>query len=147
MKGDVVQGKEYPRILIIEAAAGGTALGEEIALPLSEAGFGVARLPGYPETRWEKELFKPGMVILDEAVSGSMELSSQYTAAGIPVILVGEDMSEEIWEKALIKAGAAFYLRRPISHEVLVARVKAILRRCRLNANKKGHHETTSEDF
>lgn len=131
MKPDVAHGKECPRILIIETATGWTPLAEEIASPLSGAGFSVsvARIPGYPESLLELGVFKPDVVILDEAVSDSLELCYQYATTGIPVILVGEDTSQQIWNKAMIEAGAEFYLKRPIRHEELVARIKAILRR------------------
>ena len=86
------------------------------------------------------------MVILDEAVGDSMEVCHQYAMAGIPVILVGDDPSQEIWRKALLEAGAEFYLRKPISHEVLIARIKVILvrykqRRCNKKREDGGSYE------
>jgi len=137
MRPDVTQREEHPRILVIEATVGRTPLGEEISSPLSEAGFSTVRIPGYPGALLELEVFKPDMVILDEAVSGSLELCYQYATASIPVILVGADTSQEIWNKALIEAGAEFYLRRPICHKVLVARIKAILRRYEHRGNRR----------
>jgi len=47
---------------------------------------------------------------------------------GVPVILLGEDPTEQAWVRA-VEAGADFYLRKPFSYPVLIARVKAILRR------------------
>jgi DNA-binding response OmpR family regulator len=137
MKPDVTQRRECPRILIIEATVGRTPLGEEIASQLNSAGFDVVRISGYSETLLELEVFKPDMVILDETVSGSLKLCYQYATTRMPVILVGEDTSQQIWNKALIEAGAEFYLRKPIRHVELVARIKAILRRYKRRGNRR----------
>ncbi len=117
------------RILIIESES---SLGEEMAPVLVKAGFSVARVPNYPETLLTLEVFKPDIIILDEALADSMEACHQlHTTFGIPVILVGTDSSQEIWKMALLDAEADFYLRKPVSHAVLVARMRAILRRYR----------------
>jgi DNA-binding response OmpR family regulator len=116
------------RLLIVE---GETSLGDEIAPVLAGAGFNVEQVAGGPVTLPKLDGLKPDLIILDEALNSSMENCYEYTAAGIPVILVGEDPSDDIWRRAIHEAGAEFYLRKPICHEVLVARVKAILRRYR----------------
>lgn len=112
------------RILII---GGKASWGEELVPVFGRAGFSIARVPVSPSTVMRLDVLRPDMVILDEAVSDSMEVCHQYATSGIPVILVGDDPSEEIWRKTLEEAGAEFYLRKPICHGVLVARVKAIL--------------------
>ncbi len=112
------------RILII---GGKASWGEDLVPVFGTSGFSVARVPASPGTVTRLDVLRPDMVILDEAVSDSMEVCHQYATAGIPVILVGDDPSEEIWRKTLEEAGAEFYLRKPICHGVLVARVKAIL--------------------
>ena len=120
------KGNVRDRILII---GGKASWGEELVPVFGTAGFSIARVPASPSTVMRLDVLRPDMVILDEAVSDSMEVCHQYVTAGIPVILVGDDPSQEIWRKALLEAGAEFYLRKPISHEVLIAKVKAILRR------------------
>lgn len=114
------------RILIMGSEAG---WGEDLVPVFETAGFSVARMLASPEAVAGLDALKPDMVILDENVTNSMDVCYQYATAYIPVIMVGEDMSREIWNKALIEAGADFYLRKPFDHEVLIARVKAILRR------------------
>jgi len=114
------------RILIMGSKPG---WGEDLVPSFENAGFSVARMLASPETVAGLDALKPDMVILDEDVTNSMDVCYQYTTAHIPVIMVGEDMSQEIWRKALEEAGADFYLRKPIDHEVLIARIRAILRR------------------
>ena len=114
------------RILIMGSESG---WGEDLVPSFENAGFSVARMLASPETEAGLDALKPDMVILDEDVTNSMDVCYQYTTAHIPVIMVGEDMSQEIWRKALEEAGADFYLRKPIDHEILIARAKAILRR------------------
>ncbi|MBA7587458.1 hypothetical protein ES708_29487 [subsurface metagenome] len=49
---------------------------------------------------------------------------------GIPVVLLGEDSSDEMWRRVM-EADADLYLVKPFSYPELVARVEAILRRYR----------------
>ena len=46
----------------------------------------------------------------------------------MPVILLGRAPGERVWEKAF-EAGADYYIEEPCSKVVLVAKIKAILRR------------------
>jgi two-component system response regulator VanR len=55
----------------------------------------------------------------------------------IPVILLGNDPSPDIWKKALVSAEADFYVRKPFDMDELVARIKAILRRYKKNETEK----------
>lgn len=112
------------RVLIIEGAG---SWGKELVPAFTQAGFNAVRTPGTPETLLELDVFNPDIVILDEDAAYSKGICHQFVSTGVPVILVGEDTSEEIWEKAVEKAGAETYLRKPICGEVLIARVKAIL--------------------
>jgi len=114
------------RVLIIGSEPG---WGEDLVPVFETAGFSVARVPISSGTLMGLDALKPDMVILDEDVTNSMDVCYQYATARIPVILVGDDPSQEIWRKTLEEAGADFYLRKPIDHDILVARVKAILRR------------------
>ncbi len=115
-------------ILIIE---GDPALRMGLTSALTEAGFSVARVPDYPEALLKLDEFNPDMVIVDEVLPGGdgMEVCCQlHVTLGIPVILLGEDSSDEMWEKVM-EAEADLYLIKPFSYRELVARVKAILRR------------------
>lgn len=102
------------RVLIIEGAV---SWGKELVPAFTQAGFSVVHAPGTPETLLELDVFNPDIVILDEGATYSMGICHQYVSTGIPVILVGEDTSEEIWRKAVDEAGAETYLRKPISCE------------------------------
>jgi len=50
---------------------------------------------------------------------------------GVPVVLLGEDSSDEMWERVM-EAEVDLYLVKPFSYRELVARVKAILRRYKM---------------
>jgi DNA-binding response OmpR family regulator len=123
------------RVLIIEGAV---PWGKELVPAFKQAGFGVLHAQGTPETLLELDVFNPDIVILDEDATYSMGICHQYVSTGVPVILVGEDTSEEIWRKAVDEAGAETYLRKPVSCEVLIARVRAILRRYKRRKNQTG---------
>ena len=116
------------RIFIIE---GESSLSKELASALTEASFSVARVPDYPEALLKLDEFKPDMVIVDESLPGrdGIEVCSQLrSTSGVPVVLLGEDSSDEMWEKVM-EAEADLYQTKPFSYPVLVARIKAILRR------------------
>ena len=115
-------------ILIIE---GEPNLRGELASALTEVGFTVVDVRDYPEALLKLDEFKPNMVIVDEVLpSGDgMEACSQlHSTLGIPVILLGKDCSEEVWERVM-EAEADLYLIKPFGYPELVARIKAILRR------------------
>ncbi len=115
-------------ILIIEGEPG---LKRELILALSEANFAVADVSDYPEALLKLEEFKADIIIMDEVLpsGGGMEACYQLRGAfDIPVVLLGEDSSAEVWRR-VEEATADFYLVKPFSYLELVARVKAILRR------------------
>jgi len=116
------------RILIIE---GEPVLRRDIASALSEAGLAVADVPDLPEVKLDQ--FNPNMVIVDETLSSGDGIEAcrrLHDALCIPIIVLGEQPNGEIWKK-VVDAGADCYLKKPFSNRVLVARVKAILRRYR----------------
>jgi len=120
--------KVADNILIIE---GDPALRTGLTLALTEAGFVVANVPDYSESLLKSDEFKPDIVIMDEVLPGGdgMEVCYQLQSTfGIPVVLLGEDCSDEVWERVM-EAEADLYLIKPFSYRVLVARIKAILRR------------------
>jgi len=112
-------------ILIIESEP---TLRIELASALSEAGFATASVPDYSESLLK---LKPDMIIMDETLPGGdgMDACFQlHSTLGIPVILLGEDCSEEVWERVM-EVEADLYLIKPLRYRELVAGVKAILRR------------------
>jgi len=114
-------------ILIIE---GEPSLRGKLASALREAGFATASVPDYHEELLKLDEFKPDMVIVDETLpSGNgMEVCYQlHSTFGIPIVLLGEDSSDEVWERVM-EAEADLYLIKPFSYRELVARMKAILR-------------------
>ena len=118
-------------ILIIE---GEPNLKGELASTLTEVGFTVADVSDYPEVLLKLAEFKPDMVIVDESLPGrdGIEVCSQLRSTfGVPVVLLGEDSSDEMWERVM-EAEVDLYLVKPFSYRELVARVKAILRRYKM---------------
>ncbi len=119
------------RILIIEAE---TSLSKEIRAALSKASFDVADVPNFPEALLKLADFKPDLVITDVVLPGGDGMEACYqlhNIFGIPVVLLGEGSSDEMWRRVM-EAEADLYLVKPFSYPELVARVKTILRRCRM---------------
>jgi len=115
-------------ILVIESEPN---LRGELASALTEVGFTVVDVRDYPEALLKLDEFKPNMVIVDEVLPGGdgMEVCYQlHSTFGIPIVLLGEDSSDEMWERVM-EAEADLYLIKPFSYRELAARVKAILRR------------------
>ena len=125
-KGEVMTSS----ILII---ASETISRSQISAALTEASFMVVDVPNFPEALLKLNEFKPDVVIMDAVLPGrdGMEACYQlHSTFGIPVILLGEDSGDEVWERVM-EADADLYLVKPFSYAELVARVKAILRRYR----------------
>jgi len=115
-------------ILIIE---GEPNLRRELASALTEVGFTVVDVRDYAEALLKLDELKPNMVIVDEVLPGGdgMEVCYQlHSTFGIPIVLLGEDSSDEMWERVM-EAEADLYLIKPFSYRELAARVKAVLRR------------------
>jgi DNA-binding response OmpR family regulator len=115
-------------ILVI---GGEAASRSELASVLNEAGFAIATAPDYPKTLFRQNGAKPDLVIMDEMLPNRDAMEACYeleTVFGIPVILLGEDSSKQVWGRVM-EAGADLYLVKPVRYRELVARIKAILRR------------------
>ena len=103
----------------------------QIISALTEAGFVAVGVPNYPESLLKLNEFEPDLVIMDAVLPGrdGMEACYQlHSTFGIPVVLFGEDSSDEVWGRVM-KADADLYLVKPFGYLELVARMKAILRR------------------
>lgn len=118
-------------ILVIE---GEPSLSKELASALDEADFSVAAVPDFPEALRKLADFKPDLVIMDAVLTSGDGMDACYQLRknlGVPVVLIGsEEASDEVWVKVM-EADADLYLAKPLRYWELVARVKAILRRCR----------------
>ena len=93
-------------------------LRRELSSALTRFGFEVADVPDYFEALRKLDEFKPDLVILDEELSlldGWKACYQLHRTFGIPVILLGDDSSSEVWVK-VVEAGADFYLRMPFSY-------------------------------
>lgn len=123
--------KQCDRILVIDE---NKSLDKELVPGLSQAGFSVAFIPGYANGLLSLQVFNPDMIILNHLSDETLERCHQlHNTFYLPIILLGEDYSNDIWRKALIVAEAEFYVRTPFDMEELVARIKAILRRYKRN--------------
>jgi len=114
---------------------------ERLRLPLTEAGYEVTLAYNYISARMIIEDFVPDIIILDEVHQNGIDnfaackhLHDDY---GIPIILLGEDSSDEMWEKVM-EAEADLYLVKPFGYRELAARVKAILRRYKVKGKTPG---------
>ncbi|HSK46917.1 MAG TPA: response regulator transcription factor [Coriobacteriia bacterium] len=74
---------------------------------------------------------RPDLVLLDVMLPGidGLELTRKFQAQGIPVILVTA-RGDEVDRLVGLELGADDYITKPFSPREVVARVKAVLRRC-----------------
>ncbi len=128
------------KILIIESEP---SLARELVVAFTEAGFAVADVPDYPQALGKLDSFKPDTIVMDAVLpsrDGIEACSELHDTFGIPVVLLGEDSTDETWER-VTEAGADLYQVKPCGYRSLVARVKAILRRYRRSALRRGYSE------
>jgi DNA-binding response OmpR family regulator len=112
-----------------------------LARILTEAGFAVGDVPDYHKALLRLDEFSPDIAIVDEVLPSGDGIDACYRlrkSLGIPIILLGRQSDGEMWKRA-VEAGADFYLNKPFSSKVLVARIKAILRRYRQSASRSGN--------
>lgn len=83
--------------------------------------------------------FKPNIIILDimlPGLDGYQVCREIRTNNSVPIILLSA--KGEIFDKVLgLELGADDYIEKPFDTKELVARVKAILRRCKMSPSKK----------
>ena len=125
------------RILVIEKDE---FLRERLVSVFTQAGFTTVDASDYREAQSAMVSFSPEVIIMDTVLAdkdGFEACSELHSSLGIPIILVGQEDSRQAWRKA-VDSGADFYLVRPFDcDEALVARVNAILRRCRKDGNSR----------
>lgn len=116
------------RILVIENES---SLRKELVSAFGEAGFSVEQVPDYPEALLRVEEFKPHIIVMEAAPPGRDGFEDCFKLRHIfriPVVLLGEDSSDETWRRVM-ETDADLYQVRPFKRVLLVARVNAILRR------------------
>jgi len=126
------------RILVIENES---SLSKELVSAFEEAGFSVVQVPDYPEALLRIEEFKPHIIVMEAAPPGRdgfEDCSKLRSTFRIPVVLLGEDSSDDTWERVM-QADADLYQVKPFQHRPLVARVKAILRRYIVATLRRGN--------
>ena len=117
------------RLLVIDESD--LTLTEAMISTLSQEGFEVAKYLNHLEAVSKMTQLKPDLVILGEGLPvDSFEACWRLRQAlDVPIVMVGKVPRATGWVKA-VQSGADCYLAKPFYHSELVARVKAILRRC-----------------
>ena len=100
-------------------------------LTLSEEGFKLAAYSNPIEVLARLGELKPVLIILGEGLPvDSFKICCQLRqAVDVPILMMGRVPRATGWVKA-VKSGADCYLEKPVSCLELVARTKAMLRRC-----------------
>lgn len=108
---------------------------KELTSVLEEANFEVSSVPDIPDALHKLADFEPELVIMETALPSGDGIGACYQIRrrlNVPIILIGnEEPSPELWGR-LAEATADLYLQKPLRYWELIARLKAILRRCRM---------------
>ena len=108
---------------------------ESIVSALSEyleaSGFDVVTALDGPSALTAAEAHHPDLALVDIMLPGidGLELTKRFEAQGLPVILVTAK-SDEVDRLVGLELGADDYITKPFSPREVVARAKAVLRRC-----------------
>ena len=116
------------KVLVIENEA---TLRNKLVSAFAGEGFSITAASDYSEALTQIESFSPDMVIMESELpdkDGFEVCSELHNRLHIPVILLGQDYGDGLWEK-VIEAGADHYEVKPCRYLTLAARVRAILRR------------------
>jgi PleD family two-component response regulator len=118
------------KILIIEDDR---FLSIELVSTFKRSGFIVAEIPDCSQAFTTIDEFKPDLILMETILPDRDGFEACYEIRqrfNIPVILLGQDTSNQAWDK-FMKADADNYETKPLSFSVLVAKANAILRRTR----------------
>jgi len=104
---------------------------EVLAEYLEAAGYSAFVAHDGPGAIEQAERQRPDLALLDIMLPGvdGLELTRRFQAQGIPVILVTA-RGDEVDRLVGLEIGADDYITKPFSPREVVARVKAVLRRC-----------------
>lgn len=98
---------------------------------LRQSGYDVLAAHDGPTALESAEKHRPDLALLDIMLPGidGLELTRRFDALGVPVILVTA-RSDEVDRLVGLELGADDYITKPFSPREVVARAKAVLRRC-----------------
>jgi two-component system alkaline phosphatase synthesis response regulator PhoP len=98
---------------------------------LEASGFDVVSALDGPSALVAAETHHPDLALVDIMLPGidGLELTKRFEAQGLPVILVTAK-SDEVDRLVGLELGADDYITKPFSPREVVARAKAVLRRC-----------------
>lgn len=98
---------------------------------LQSSGYDVITAPDGPAALVAAETHHPDLALVDIMLPGidGLELTKRFAALGLPVILVTAK-SDEVDRLVGLELGADDYITKPFSPREVVARAKAVLRRC-----------------
>jgi DNA-binding response OmpR family regulator len=123
------------RVLLVEPAVN---LARLVKRELTEAGMEVVFAPDVGTARRLLETHTTGLVLIETSLlsSGGLDLVSGIRSSpvhsGLPVIILGSQESSD-GNVRWLEAGADTIIPRPVSAPVLVARLRALLRRVEHN--------------
>jgi two-component system alkaline phosphatase synthesis response regulator PhoP len=117
-----------PTVLVVDDNA---KIIEVLAEYLRAEGFIAVTAADGPSALTVAKTQRPDLALVDVMLPGidGLELTRRFQADGIPVILVTA-RSEEVDRLVGLELGADDYITKPFSPREVVARVKAVLRRC-----------------
>lgn len=117
-----------PTILVVDD---NTTIVEVLAEYLRAAGYEPSMAYDGPQALAIAEKTPPDLALVDIMLPGidGLELTRRFQAKGIPVILVTA-RADEVDRLVGLELGADDYITKPFSPREVVARVRAVLRRC-----------------
>ncbi len=109
---------------------------EVLAEYLADAGYATLTAYDGPAALAQFAANRPDLALLDIMLPGvdGIELTKRFQAEGVPVILVTAK-GDEVDRLVGLEIGADDYIVKPFSPREVVARVKAVLRRCTRTAD------------
>lgn len=121
-----------PTVLVIDDNA---TIVEVLAEYLRASGFTAVTAADGSAALAAAKAHRPDLALVDVMLPGidGLELTRRFQADGIPVILVTA-RTEEVDRLVGLELGADDYISKPFSPREVVARVKAVLRRCERGA-------------
>lgn len=137
------------RILIIEDDED---IQELIRYNLAREGYGIEAVVSAEEGLTLASSWSPDLLLLDlmlpemDGLEACRQLKNNDTTSKIPVIMVTAKGEESDIVLGL-ELGADDYIVKPFSPKVLVARIRAVLRRNRLLSESKGEESLSIEDL
>ena len=117
------------RVLIVDSDQDASELLERV---LSTEGFDTARAATRNSAKDSVADFRPDVILLERSLSGEDSIDLLVDLRRVqdfPVILLGSD---DEWDRVLgLRMGADDYVAKPLRYAELVARIQAVVRRCR----------------